>query len=253
MVKRRLKPNEAIDELARLHGGNNVHDLCRAATQVAVLGAAPRSYTWKSSGMNSWIRFSQKVLGLNREDCLPPTADGLVAWSLAFKSRGTYDNYVGAIKSACLMWGLDVTAFNHEILARAKVAIAKRSTKEPGSPGVTFDVLVPLVECTLAEEDTRSACLYVLAYWYLLRVPSEGLPARLGVVGVNNRLRAEKELVIEDEKATMFFRRRKNIVALSLSITISFSARSRLSNPTTPRRAGRPSLGTRRRNQYART
>ena len=210
VVKKRLTPNAAIDQIATMYKGCDIQLLCKAATQVAVLGAAPRSDAWKSSGMNSWTRFAQRVLRMRREDCLPPTTDGLVAWSMAFKSRGTYDNYCGGVKSACLMWGLDVTAFNSELLGRAKMAIAKRSRKDPGSPGITFDILTLLVDCALDEQDSKSAALYVVAYWYLLRVPSEGLPARLGVVGLDSRQRSDKEIVIEKDRATVFFSRRKN-------------------------------------------
>ena len=205
-----MSPNAAIDQMAAQYSGCGAESLCRAATQVAVMGAAPRSGSWKSTGIRSWVRFATNVLGMTRGDCLPPTADGLVAWSMAFKSRGTYSNYCGAVKSACLMWGMDASAFRAEIIDRAKMAIAKRALSDPGSPGITFELLKRLVHCTLDELDSRSAALYVVSYWYLLRVPSEGLPLRLGAVGVDCRRRSEKEIVIEHECATIFFRRRKN-------------------------------------------
>ena len=102
-----------------------------AATQVAVLGAAPLSNAWKNSGLNSWTRFARRVLRQEAHECLPPTIDGLVAWATAFKSRGTFDNYCGGLKSTCMMWRLDVSAFKEEILWRAKVAISKRAPERP--------------------------------------------------------------------------------------------------------------------------
>ena len=174
------------------------------------MGSAPRSNAWKSSGLNSWKRFSKRVLGLEAHECLPPTIDGLVGWATAFKSRGTFDNYCGAVKSACLMWKLDTSAFKEEILWRAKVAIAKRSTKDPGSPGITLRVLAQLVNVTLDERDTAMAMLYVMSYWMLLRVPSEGLPVSLGAVGVDGRQRVGKQLVLTDGIITWYYDRRKN-------------------------------------------
>ena len=191
-------------------GSGGASAYCRAATQVAVLGAAPRSNTWKMSGLNSWKRFAKRVLGLDAHECLPPTTNGLVGWATAFRSRGTFDNYCGAVKSACLMWQLDTSAFREEILWRAKVAIAKRSTKNPGSPGITKEVLVKLVHVTLDENDAATAMLYVLAYWMLLRVPSEGLTVCLGEAGIDSRQRIGKQVVLTGGIVTWHYDRRKN-------------------------------------------
>jgi hypothetical protein len=70
--------------------------------------------------------------------------------------------------------------------------------------------LVPLVNAAFDEQEVALATLYILSYWYLLRVPSEGLPACLGSVGVESRQRAGKQLVLEGDKATWYFDRRKN-------------------------------------------
>jgi hypothetical protein len=207
---RGLKPNDAIDAIASRVSKEEIATYCMAATQVAVLGAAPLSNAWKNSGLNSWTRFARRVLRQEAHECLPPTIDGLVAWATAFKSRGTFDNYCGGLKSTCMMWRLDVSAFKEEILWRAKVAISKRALKDPGSPGITLALLAPLVQVALNERDAAMAALYVMSYWFLLRVPSEGLPACLGEVGVNNRQRVGKQLELEQDKATWHFSRRKN-------------------------------------------
>jgi hypothetical protein len=108
------------------------------------------------------------------------------------------------------MWNLSTAAFKEEILYRAKVAISKRSTHEPGTPGITMVILEKLVHQTLDEEDVAMAMLYVLSYWMLLRVPSEGLPVSLGVAGVDSRLRVGKQVVLHDGVVTWYYDRRKN-------------------------------------------
>ena len=183
----------AIEQIAITASAIGVKAYCSSATQVAVLGAAPRSNPWKMAGLNSWKKFAALVLKQEAHECLPPTVEGLVAWATAFRSRGTFDNYCGAVKSACLMWNLSTAAFKEEVLYRAKVAISKRATRDPGSPGITMVVLEKLVDLTLDEEDVAMAMLYVLSYWMLLRVPSEGLPVSLGDAGVDNRLRVGKQ------------------------------------------------------------
>jgi hypothetical protein len=108
------------------------------------------------------------------------------------------------------MWNLSTEAFQEEILYRAKIAIAKRAIVNPGSPGITLAILEKLVDVTLNEQDAAMATLYTLAYWMLLRVPSEGLPVSLGAVGVDGRLRVGKQVVISDGVLTWYYDRRKN-------------------------------------------
>jgi hypothetical protein len=95
---RRLTPNEAIDEIAQRVRPQDIPTYLMAATQVAVIGAAPFSNAWKNSGLNSWTRFASRVLRLEPHESLPPTTDGLIAWATAFRSRGTFDNYCGGLK-----------------------------------------------------------------------------------------------------------------------------------------------------------
>ncbi len=61
----------------------------------------------------------------------PPSLEGIIAWSHAFRCVGTYANYTGYLRSACLALDLDVPPANHLAIQRAKFAIVKRMLFTP--------------------------------------------------------------------------------------------------------------------------
>ena len=82
------------------------------------------------SGIRNWISFAEVALG-GAQFAFPPSLEGIIAWSHAFRCVGTYANYVGYLRSACLALDLDVPPANHLAIQRAKIAIVKRMLFTP--------------------------------------------------------------------------------------------------------------------------
>jgi hypothetical protein len=81
------------------------------------------------SALRWYAEFADEVLGTNG-DHLPPSPQGIAAWSLLFRRANTFANYIGYLKLGCEMLGLCTLSFDHPLVKRAKSALKKR--QEPG-------------------------------------------------------------------------------------------------------------------------
>ena len=77
------------------------------------------------AGVKSWISFAKMRYG-REEHLLPPSLDGLLEWSNLLRCLGTFSNYVGHVRTACIAHGLEMPQASHPALQRAKGAIVKR-------------------------------------------------------------------------------------------------------------------------------
>ena len=98
-------PNAAWAEQARLE---------------ALCGASQRTLREVATALRCWAAFTTTVPGVHASDLLPPTVDGLVAFSRAFHVKETYRNYVGKIRLACEIPRLPTDSMDHRSIARAK-------------------------------------------------------------------------------------------------------------------------------------
>ena len=115
------------------------------ARNVATVGSGPKSHPSIISGLRFWVFFAIRVLNL-RADLLPPSLEGLLAWSRLVRNKGTFCRCVSYIKLRCGILNLSVMVFAHPSLARAKEAIAKRRLVAPRQQTwIGHDVLVQLV------------------------------------------------------------------------------------------------------------
>ncbi len=121
---------------------------CRRAKIAAIVGSCPKSrdsfrsgppfactilrhgLASRLSGIRNWISFAEVALG-GAQFAFPPSLEGIIAWSHAFRCVGTYANYLGYLRSACLALDLDVPPANHLAIQRAKIAIVKRMLFTP--------------------------------------------------------------------------------------------------------------------------
>ena len=69
--------------------------------------------------------FAGNVLNLRGSE-MPPTLEGVLAWSTLFRSLGTFQNYVGYLRLACQLARVSTSALDDKAIARATVSIAKR-------------------------------------------------------------------------------------------------------------------------------
>jgi hypothetical protein len=147
------------------------------ARVAAIVGSCPKSHASVISGLRFWAFFAIRVLNL-RGNLLPPTLEGLLAWSRLFRNKGTFCNYVSYVKLGCEVLGLSVDVFAHPSLARAKEAIKKRRLVMPRQQTwIGHDVLVRLLNLAADRPELNElAMIFLASYAFLLRVPSECLP-----------------------------------------------------------------------------
>ena len=147
------------------------------ARYAAVLNSAPRSLGTWTAGLRCWFRFAKSQLGRG-DSPLPPTADELCLWALCFSNPGTFANYKAQVDKACMLLGLDRSAFRSPAVARAKTAIKHRAPQPgPRPPPVTRKALVAMLPHV---PPPRVRALFVIAFALALRLPSEALLIRIG-------------------------------------------------------------------------
>ena len=150
-------------------------------------------------GLRHWCEFASAIYG-SAERAFPPTIDAIVGWSHTFRCLGTFSNYLGYLRSACLAMDVAAPPTNDPLIRRAKSAIVKRMLWSPRRARhctwFPFACLVhtcrprmfiqrqTVLNMVLAVgrglEEQRYAMLWLAAYTFLLRVPSEGFPMCCG-------------------------------------------------------------------------
>ena len=88
----------------------------------AIVGSCRLSLPSVRSGIKCYLAFVQAAFPAV-ETLFPPPIDWLLAWSACFRCKETFANYVGYVRTACLLLLADVSVFEHAALTRAKVSI----------------------------------------------------------------------------------------------------------------------------------
>ena len=147
----------------------------------AVLGSCKHSLKSLRSGFSCFAAFA-RVADPGCVNVIPPKLDLLLAWSTLFRSERTLGNYFGYVKTACLLYGVSVEIFDHEALKRAKNAVAKsqRFVRRPKLWLQRVQVQAMLEWCEGKERYPLFGALFLLAYAFLCRLPSEALPVTAG-------------------------------------------------------------------------
>ena len=167
------------------------------------------------SGMRCWFAFARNVLGV-KGPVFPPTQAGILAWSNVFRCKATFSNYLGYVRTGCLIVGVETDATRGEAVRRAKEAIAKRRHFVPRERlfvqrailvKVRLVFLLPVsshlfscqvMRCAEKLHGECAAMLFLAAYIFMLRVPSEGFPMCRGCVGPTATT-AQSSLYLEGE------------------------------------------------------
>ena len=204
-----LGPTQALKKLKGdfTDGAGRAEWLEQARLQ-ALLGSCPNSHKSFQSGLRCYVAFAVNVLGLSGRE-LPPTIASLLAWSTLFRCEGTFNNYVGHVKLACQVAQVSTDAFQDRSLRRAKVSIAKgRTFIARKQMFICMPMLRDLMRIAEVAGMPDAAMLYLTAYVFLLRLPSEALPIVTGVVGVGHGLQAI--VLVENDCISLRLARRKN-------------------------------------------
>ena len=176
-----------------------------ARTQ-ALLGSCPRSIASFKSGLRCYMNFASDVLGMHGRE-LPPSVEGLLAWSGLFRCAETYSNYLAHVRLGCELVGASSAALDHPSIRRAKFAIRKRLDFIPRKRlFIRLSLLERMMEYAVGPR-IHLVMLFLTCYTFLLRLPSEGLPIRFGRNGNSNE---QHRIWLESDALLLRLPRRKN-------------------------------------------
>ena len=179
----KVKPTTAIKELAQAkRAGSGVDQLLEDKVQLLLIESSRASLPSVCSALRAWHAFATEVLTYPANATLPPDCDDHVLMFLTiFRSPKTAANYVNAI-----VWICTVVPFNMNWrtsrVTKALVGVKKKSIRIFGlaiklSLIMATPLLLQLVELAQTLKWSPSfITMAVVAWWFLLRLPSE-LPA----------------------------------------------------------------------------
>ena len=192
------------------------------ARNLAILGSCPKSLPSVRSGLKCWLRFAREALGREGRE-LPPSQDGLLAWSMTFRCDRTFSNYLGHVKTGCMLLGLSCEAVDSQVLKRAKLAIAKRTSFRPRMQlFLGLRMVENMLEHLLAHPEWSTTVLWAwTAYVFLLRVPSECLPlVTAGGIGEESM---QSVMHVHDDHLELVLASRQVLLLLYLRMCLSCS------------------------------
>ena len=130
--------------------------------------------------MRLWGAFATTFLGLRGAALLPPPLDGVLAWSRMFANKRTFSNYLGKLVLVCELFRMPTESLKHASVTRAGRTIKAIATAPLPKRYTRRIVVASLIQTAMAEDDHVAAWLDCFSYAFLLRVPSEALPAVMG-------------------------------------------------------------------------
>ena len=184
----------------------------------AVLQPCARSLASVRSGLRCYRAFCVKVLLLARA-VMPPRAEILAAWASLFRCADTLGNYLGYLRTGCLLLNVDVSVFSAPLVRRAKAA-ARARRDYVSRPKQFLGIKEVALLLKLAKRDPSlrmPAMLFLFAYIFLARVPSEALPV-VRREGVAQPLLDQSAVVVGHDTITLHLARRKNKAAGSVLV-----------------------------------
>ena len=174
----------------------------------AIVGSCRRSLPSVRSGIVCYVAFVDAVIG-KVVSYFPPQLQWLQAWAAAFRCRRAFCNYLGYIKTACLLVKADVEVFGHPALGRAKLSIEKAGNFVPRKRmWVRREQDAAMLDWSKQHKEwTMFARLFLLAYSFVARLPSEALPV---VSGRRRSLNAHAVLCKSETELILDLKVRKN-------------------------------------------
>ena len=177
----------------------------------AIIGSCRRCLPSVKSGNSCYFAFVRAVCGQSVR-LFPPRFEWLQSWAMLFRNAGTFSNYLGYVKTGCLIANADTSVFDHPAIARAKMSVAKEGgAKSREKLWIRRELVENMLKLADgAPEYAEFAKLFLLAYVFLLRLPSEALPM---VAGGTDCLANEQSVVSIDWELghlVLKLKRRKN-------------------------------------------
>lgn len=167
------------------------------------------------AGVRHWLKYIRTIYCSEEEQerhAFPPSMQNLLGWSNCFQCLGTFTNYLGYLRSACHAQGCDAPPVGHPALRLAMISIVKRELYQAKPKMFINKSLVSDMVLSVQRgwEDINGAALWLTSYIFLLRLPSEALPACRG--SPDNSALADKQTLIWKDGNEICLRllRRKN-------------------------------------------
>ena len=96
----------------------------------AIMDGCKKSVASMRSGVRCYIAFAKRLRGKTEGSIFPPSVDDLLVWSTCFRCEATYSNYIGYVRTWCLIESLQTQAFDETVVKRAKASIRKRLSRD---------------------------------------------------------------------------------------------------------------------------
>ena len=172
-------PRASLEAVARMEPLAR-HTFASRARLDATFGKCPRSMRSWAAATRWWLSFAANVL---KRPPFPIRAEDLQVASTLFRSRGTFANYCSHWRTAAELLSVPTDAFDERRVKRAKDAIVKRCPVAPKVKRYAQHALIADIVAASVHRDPTGgvpvdvAMMCIFAYAFLLRLPSEGLPA----------------------------------------------------------------------------
>ena len=181
-----LSPQQAIYALGSAEQrGGPMQELLRSRAAALRLESRRSSLPQVASALRCWHAFAVTVLHLPDGKTLPPRSGTEVeAFIGIFKSAGTAQNYVSAIKWVCNHLSLATDWYTTSLQLTLQGA-RKRAQRLRGGPQharklLTDDIVQKLIRLATATKKIELAALYAVAWEFHFRVQSEAIPLEVG-------------------------------------------------------------------------
>ena len=194
------------------------------ARLLSIMGTCRLSMPSVMSGLRCWISFVGKLLfqlciwlhacwfsctdSFKQGEKLyfPPDVQMLQAWAQLFRHEGTFANYLGYVRTGCMLANADCAALDDPAVRRARGSIKKSQQFVPRERmWIRREVVEKLMLwCLTHTSFAKFAKLWLFTYAFLLRLPSEALPA---VAGKGDH---QSSVFLEGDTIVLVLKRRKN-------------------------------------------
>ena len=176
----------------------------------AVLGSCRRSLPSVRSGLRCYVAFVKAIVGTRVESLFPPRLEWLQAWAALFRSSRTFTNYLGYARVGCMIVKADTSIFDHPAVTRAIRSVEKAGLFAAREKMWIRRERIEAMLCwaELHTEYLQYAYLFLLAYVFLLRLPSEALP--VVSASVEGQVTSQSVITVTETEIVLNLKRRKN-------------------------------------------
>ena len=186
--------------------GWDPEEWCERARVNALVGSCSKSLREAQSAYRCWVGFAGSVLRM-KGNYLPPTVDGLLAWSTVFDNSDTFGNYLSKLRLMCHLAKVPTTATLDPSITRAKKSIKKRGPPPRPRRFIGAQLTARLMKLAVEENDNTAAMFYLTCYTFLLRARSEAIPMCMGTT--------EQATLAEDKHSCLRFVNNELVLSLA--------------------------------------